>query len=884
MRLLRYDEQGNLSLTKFFGGDIPPYAILSHTWSDEEVLFKDVTDGATASWKSKAGYRKLEFCGRQAAKDGLSFFWVDTCCIDKSSSTELSHAISSMFRWYKDAASCYVYLQDVRLESDSEQTMSSLLQSKWFSRSWTLQELLAPKAVEFFDLQGDLIGDRNSMTMILSDCTGIPRNALQGGPLVGFSVEDRLSWASERNATFGEDRAYSLLGIFGVYIPLIYGEGETNAFKRLMQNIETDTMPFAQNNRTQATLQSPTASYYGSLAENGFRLLLLEPGPLGSEMIGRMQEFDLSNAPPYYALSYVWGQEPALHRIAINNTITRIRPNLFYALQRIRALQNVGISLWVDSVSIDQLNDVERSAQVLRMAQIYSQAAGVYIWLGEEDATSKLAMELVDNVYKATRDKNPEKTSFSWAGSWWEDYSFTALSLLMERPWFRRGWVLQEAAFATHSIVQCGDRQLQLKHFAKVMNLIRTRFNRESRATGLLSNKTRVGTLMNFVDCPAMRLLDLIEGSFVKTPGGTILYRLMSLETLVHSATFSETSNKRDAIYTLLNLANDQGLLSRYSGRSAIIPDYTKSILSVYSDFVVYCYSENKSLDILCRPWAPSPLLRAKESSENGQELIRMPSWIASRERMPYGDPSWHLKHRLHGNPLVGGPMKQVYNAHGGSAPEVLQGTNINDNHILSVKGFTVGRIKQRSSRMADAIVTQECLFLLGDPERNSGVEYKQGIGTWWRTLCADRDRNGDPAPSSWQSAMEDLIDSLNGDTISSIDIEELLDTDIPELVRTYLLVVRDIVWNRRTFRSDINSYGKQFVGLVPPNARIGDQICILYGCSVPVVLRKLESPDQTLQWQFVGDAYVHGIMDGEFLRGLTGDERREKEQTFAIR
>ncbi|KAH4220265.1 hypothetical protein HBI06_172690 [Parastagonospora nodorum] len=884
MRLLRYDEQGNLSLTKFFGGDIPPYAILSHTWSDEEVLFKDVTDGATASWKSKAGYRKLEFCGRQAAKDGLSFFWVDTCCIDKSSSMELGHAISSMFRWYKDAARCYVYLQDVRLESDSEQTMSSLLQSKWFSRSWTLQELLAPKAVEFFDLQGDLIGDRNSMTMILSNYTGIPRNALQGGPLVGFSVEDRLSWASERNATFGEDRAYSLLGIFGVYIPLIYGEGETNAFKRLMQNIETDTMPFAQNNRTQATLQSPTASYYGSLAENGFRLLLLEPGPLGSEMIGRMQEFDLSNAPPYYALSYVWGQEPALHRIAINNTITRIRPNLFYALQRIRALQNVGISLWVDSVSIDQLNDVERSAQVTRMAQIYNKAAGVYIWLDEEDATSKIAIELVNKVHAGIQGENLQKTSFPWAKLWWKDYSFTALSLLMERPWFRRGWVIQEAAFSKHSIIQCGDRQLQLKHVTEVTNLIRSKFNSEPQAPGILSTKTRTGTLMNFIDSPAVRLLDLIQKSFEKTADGSILNHLMSLEMLVHLATFSETSNEQDTIYTLLNLANDQSSLSRHNQGSVIVPDYSKSTISVYTDFVRYCYSENGSLDIICRPWAPSSLSRAQENSGDDQELTYLPSWIASREKLPYGDPSWRSKHRLHGNPLVGSPLKPTYNADGGSKPQASQGSDVNRSCILSGKGFAVGRIKQRSSRMADAIITQECLSLLGDPRKNSGAEYTQEIRTWWRTLCADRDGNGDPAPDSWVSAMENLLVMLNSETASVIDIEELLDTDIPELVRTYLLVVRDIVWNRRTFRSDINSYGKQFVGLVPPNARIGDQICILYGCSVPVVLRKLESPDQTLQWQLVGDAYVHGIMDGEFLRGLTGDERREKEQTFAIR
>lgn len=209
---------------------------------------------------------------------------------------------------------------------------------------------------------------------------------------------------------------------------------------------------------------------------------------------------------------------------------------------------------------------------------------------------------------------------------------------------------------------------------------------------------------------------------------------------LVRLATFSETSNERDAIHALPNLAKDQSLLSRHRQGSVIVPDYSKSTLSVYRDFVLYCWSKNKSLDILCRPWAPSPLLHGQEGFGDDQKLTHLPSWIVSRERLPYGNPSWHSKHRINGNALVGSPMKQVYNAHGGSAPEVLQGTNINDTHILSVKGLIVGQIMQKSSRMAEAIVAQECLLLLGDPERNSGAEYKQRIGTWWRTLCANRD------------------------------------------------------------------------------------------------------------------------------------------------
>jgi hypothetical protein len=110
MRLLQCDKNGDLSLTEFFESRIPEYAILSYRWEAEEVTFKDLIDGIS---KSKAGYSKIEFCGEQARRDGLQYFWVDTCCIDKSNSTELAEAINSMFRWYQKAARCYVYLLDV---------------------------------------------------------------------------------------------------------------------------------------------------------------------------------------------------------------------------------------------------------------------------------------------------------------------------------------------------------------------------------------------------------------------------------------------------------------------------------------------------------------------------------------------------------------------------------------------------------------------------------------------------------------------------------------------------------------------------------------------------------------------------------------------------
>jgi hypothetical protein len=243
MRLLQRNNSGKYSLTEFVGKAIPRYAILSHTWGadHEEVTLADLEKDTGTS---KAGYRKLEFCANQAAEHGLRFFWVDTCCIDKSSSAELTEAINSMFAWYRDAARCYVYLPNVpiaSLTSDppaQQDWYPAFQQSRWFKRGWTLQELVAPKSVEFFSAEGQRLGDKYSLLQELRSITGISIEALQGSPLDGFSVDERMSWVGQRKTKREEDMAYSLLGIFDVHMPLIYGEGRKKAFARLQKEIK----------------------------------------------------------------------------------------------------------------------------------------------------------------------------------------------------------------------------------------------------------------------------------------------------------------------------------------------------------------------------------------------------------------------------------------------------------------------------------------------------------------------------------------------------------------------------------------------------------------------------------------------------------------------
>jgi hypothetical protein len=179
-------------------------------------------------------------------KDELEYIWIDSCCINRDSGAELGEAINSMFRWYHDAVKCYVYLTDVstsELGQDAGTTKPSydtaFRKSQWFTRGWTLQELLAPSSVEFYSREGYLLGNRVSMERQINEITKIPVEALRGQPLSHFKVSERMSWTSGRQTTKKEDQAYCLLGIFEVYLPLIYGEGAENAFRRLRAEIAT---------------------------------------------------------------------------------------------------------------------------------------------------------------------------------------------------------------------------------------------------------------------------------------------------------------------------------------------------------------------------------------------------------------------------------------------------------------------------------------------------------------------------------------------------------------------------------------------------------------------------------------------------------------------
>lgn len=261
MRLLNVID---LTFEEFIGDQVPAYAIISHRWTNQEVSYQDfLNDRSTIiqGFRQSYGWTKILKARAIAKVRGYRWFWLDSCCIDKKSSAELTEAINSMFNWYRRSAECYVFLPDVhyskvaqaaetqwRSGSDpyfgygAEFDDTQLRSSVWFTRSWTLQELLAPRHVYFFDSDFTCFASKDSHSSLFSDITGIPAmflSATSGNlpfDVAKASIGERLRWASQRQATRKEDISYSLLGIFEINMPLLYGE-EERSFLRLQTEI-----------------------------------------------------------------------------------------------------------------------------------------------------------------------------------------------------------------------------------------------------------------------------------------------------------------------------------------------------------------------------------------------------------------------------------------------------------------------------------------------------------------------------------------------------------------------------------------------------------------------------------------------------------------------
>lgn len=337
------------NLEEYYGSNIPRYAILSHRWEDEEVVFHDWQHNRDEI-KHRKGYFKIIHACEQAERDNLEYLWCDTNCINKSDLSELSEAINSMFSWYRDSETCYAYLSDVsqlspldldelqcygsdpnkKLEDIHGAGASALLKSKWFTRGWTLQELLAPVKVHFYSQDWIHIADRGQLAKAISRAAHIDCNALTDDPepLKNFSVAIRMSWASERITTRFEDEAYCLLGIFDVQMPLLYGEG-VKAFQRLQKEI------IQQGLADQSLLAWWELPRNLDPSKNIF-LLALAPSASAFSKSGTVKKV---GSP-----KMIWTSEGLSTNVYMLGTL---RPNLFFALLGCREPDSWEENIWI---------------------------------------------------------------------------------------------------------------------------------------------------------------------------------------------------------------------------------------------------------------------------------------------------------------------------------------------------------------------------------------------------------------------------------------------------------------------------------------------------------------------------------------------------------
>ncbi|KXH38133.1 hypothetical protein CSAL01_09527 [Colletotrichum salicis] len=284
---------------KEFVSERPRYAILFHIWGSQEIVLQDTEAEGEAPSSIKAGWKKIEGSCALALKDGFDWIWVDTCCIDTSSSSEFSEAINSMFHVPPLKYAPVIGFQDLATDLDLdhiaaiENDLKTFLRSRWFTRGWTLQELVAPRRIDCHASDWSFLGSEADLVDIIHTHTMIDKEALKGvGNLSSFSVWSRMQWDARRETTRVEDMAYCLLGIFDINMPLLYGEGD-RAFRRLQEEILRTIEDYSLMAWTSYDMTpQPLRIYSSALASHprGFGIMRLDTTHVPTAAINR--DFD----------------------------------------------------------------------------------------------------------------------------------------------------------------------------------------------------------------------------------------------------------------------------------------------------------------------------------------------------------------------------------------------------------------------------------------------------------------------------------------------------------------------------------------------------------------------------------------------------------------
>jgi hypothetical protein len=486
--------------------------------------------------------------------------------------------------------------------------------------------------------------------------------------------------------------------------------------------------------------------------------------------------------------------------------------------------------LWADALCINQSNDVERSEQVAKMGWIYQHAANVLIFLGGAPPRNSGADEYINRMLTFVVEKKGKSK---------REKELRAVSALLTRPWFSRRWVVQEVALARKATViipgftsvAVYNWEMPWVDFADAVTLF-------SRRRAEMVKHLTPDDAFGFGEIHALgaaSLVDITNNLHRKDSGGRILERLLDLESLLTKIPMFEVTQIHDAVYAVLGLAKDtQSGLS--DSKPPIHIDYNTSHAILFASVVRFIIAQSNSLDILCRPWAPS-------SSD-------LPSWIATVVTYPYARRPDGQYHRQYANTLVGSPSAKgkFYNAsrelyRQSEEHPVTDGTF----ERLVVTGVEFDQILSVGGKAINGNAPADWIIMAGWKNVNDECP-----PDFWRTVVADRGPDGENAPSWYRRACQHVYRKIcNVDLDTSKMITTSLSDDADFLRR-----MQSIIWGRRFFKTHRGQ-----PGLGPPGCKKDDIVAILCGCSVPVILRRV-AEDQS--YKLVGECYLQGCMDGD--------------------
>ena len=605
----------------------------------------------------------------------------------------------------------------------------------------------------------------------------------------------------------------------------------------------------------------------------------------------------IRNSQEYEALSYTWGTEKATSIIQIyaGGEIYKVEitAGLASALHQLRK-PNQSRLLWIDQLCINQSDHSEKTSQVPNMASVYNEAFNVCVWLGDDTKNNAgTALKFIKTILDLDEFERLVE-SVEYADDW------KALFELMTRLWFSRRWVIQEIALAKRATIHCGNaKPVKWRDFANAVALFGSRYRQISgvlRQSSAFHNSPDI--LGDVTALGAHRLVQESSNLFRKSDDGKIQEHLLPLETLVSTLSPFQATQPHDTVYAVLSLAEDTG--ARFSVKPAAAPapepemtvddepetpldlnvteraqaekvikvirkakddaypvDYKKTFFEVCKDFLSFTFRNSKSLDMICRPWAP----------DTGEEL---PSWIPTLSGVAFRAGFNKIHSRVNADTLVGLPAtgKRKYNAARnfplGSSWHL--GTGLQDKSLF-VKGFVLDSIKEKKAFALQGNVPREWLDMAGWKDTSASLP----PDAFWRTLVADRGHDGGNPPLYWQLACKQAYaqrptdDDLNTEKLMTINSRPKAIAE--KVVVEYLHRVQAVVWMRRL----MVTAERNTLGLVPAKAKKKDLICILAGLSVPVVLRKVDGDKLKgeFSYKLIGECYVHGMMDGEAWRVL---------------